>query len=83
MTGQEVKVLKHKGRFRFDKKKNFLMVTVEEHWHRLLRDVVDTPCLETLKVRLYRLSELPDPVEVIPAYCSGDELLKALSNQTV
>lgn len=56
------------------------MVSVEKHWHRLLRDVVGAPCLETLKVRLYRLSEQPDLVEVISAYCSGDGLLKPLSS---
>lgn len=53
---------------------------MEKHLHRLLRDVVDTSCLETLKVRLYRLSKQPDLVEVTSAYCHGDELSKALSN---
>lgn len=47
MTGEEVMILKSKGRFRFDIKNNFFMVSVEKHWHRLLRDVVDAPCLET------------------------------------
>jgi len=35
-----------------DIKKNFFTVDVVRHWHRLPREVVDAPSLETLKVRL-------------------------------
>ena len=80
VAGQEIMISKNKGRFRLNIRNNFLMERVEKHWHRLLRDVVDAPCQETLKVRLYRLSEQTDLVEVIPSYCSGDGLLKALSS---
>jgi len=39
------------GRFRLDIRKKFFMVSVVEHWHRLLSEVVDAPSLETFKVR--------------------------------
>jgi len=40
------------GRFRLDIRKKSSAVRVRRHWHRLPRDVVDAPSLETLKVRL-------------------------------
>jgi len=40
------------GRFRLDIKKKFFTVSVVKHWHRLPREVVDAPSLETFKVRL-------------------------------
>jgi len=50
------------GRFRLDKRKKcffFTTVRVVRHWHRLVRDVVDAPPLERLKVMLDRpLSDL-------------------------
>ena len=33
-------------------RKKAFIVRVVRHWHRLLRDVVDAPFLETLKARL-------------------------------
>ena len=43
------------GSFGLDiRKKFFFSVMVLRHWHRLLRDVVDAPSLETFKVRLER-----------------------------
>ena len=33
-------------------RKTFFIVSVVRHWHRLPREVVDAPSLETLKVRL-------------------------------
>jgi len=43
---------------------------VAKQWHRLPRDVVDAPSLETFKNRLDGGSEQPDPVEDVPACCS-------------
>jgi len=42
------------GRFRLDIRKKFLTVRVVKRWHRLPREVVDAPSLETLKARLDR-----------------------------
>ncbi|KFW61538.1 hypothetical protein AS28_02149, partial [Pygoscelis adeliae] len=40
------------GRFRLDIRKKFFTVRVLKHWHRLPREVVDAPSLETFKARL-------------------------------
>ena len=40
------------GRFRLDVRKKFFVMKVVKPWHRLPVEVVDTPSLETLKVRL-------------------------------
>jgi len=47
------------GRLRLDIRQKFFTMQVVKHWHRLPREVVDAPCLETSKVRLdWALSNL-------------------------
>jgi len=40
------------GIFRLDIRKKLFTMRVMKHWHRLPRDVIDAPSLETFKVRL-------------------------------
>jgi len=42
------------GRFRLDIRKKFLAMRVVKRWHRLPREVVDAPSLETFQFRLDR-----------------------------
>jgi len=39
------------GRFRLDIRKKLFTISVVRHWHRLPREVVVAPCLETAEVR--------------------------------
>ena len=43
------------GRFRLEIRKNSFTVRLMRHWHRLPREVVEDPFLETFKVRLDRV----------------------------
>jgi len=40
------------GRFRLDRRLKFFVMRVVKHWHRLPREAVDAPSLETFKARL-------------------------------
>ena len=40
------------GRFKQDIRKMFLTIRAVRHWHRLLREVVDAPFLETLPTQI-------------------------------
>jgi len=42
------------GRFRLDVRRNLFTMRMVKHCHRLPREVVDAPSLETFKVRLDR-----------------------------
>ncbi|KFV80931.1 hypothetical protein N308_12053, partial [Struthio camelus australis] len=39
-------------KFHLNLRKNFFTVRVREHWHRLPREVVESPSLEIFKTRL-------------------------------
>lgn len=54
-TSLEETILKLKDSpFRFDIKIKFFTIRVIKHWQKLPREMVDTPFLETLEVRLDR-----------------------------
>jgi len=50
IRGNSIKL--KEGRLRLDIRKTFFTMRVVKHWERLLREVVDAPSLETLKIRL-------------------------------
>ncbi|KAK4824190.1 hypothetical protein QYF61_012006 [Mycteria americana] len=58
------------GRFRLDMRKKFFMMSVVKPWHRLPREVVDAPCLETFKTGMVRC----DTAVGTPDYISPEVL---------
>ena len=50
--GKWFRAIREEGWFRLDVRKKFFTVRAMSHWHRLTREVVDAPSLETLRVRL-------------------------------
>lgn len=54
-------------KWRFRGSRSFLQKKMLRHWNRLPRQVLDTPPLETLKVRL--CSEQPDLIIGVPDHC--------------
>ena len=55
--------------FRLDIRKKISMTRVVKRWHRLPREAVETPFLETFKSRLD--AALSNLVEDVPAHCRG------------
>ena len=55
-------------RFRADKMMKLFTIRVVRHWHRLSREVVDAPSLQTLQVRLDGALSTDGAVGV-PAHC--------------
>jgi len=51
VIGQGVIVL-NESEFRLDIRKKFFMMRVVRHWHRLPKEVLDAPSLETFKAKL-------------------------------
>jgi len=60
------------GRFRLDISKKFFTMRVARHWHRLPREVVDAPSLETFKARLD--GALSDLIELKMSLLTAGEL---------
>ena len=50
--GNDFKLKELRGRFRLDTRKKVFTIHVLRHWHRLPREAVGAPSLETPKVRL-------------------------------
>ena len=69
------------GRFRLGIRK-FFTVSVVRHWHRLPREAVDAPSLETLKARLKGLWA-HDLAVGVPVHCRGVELHGYLPTQKI
>jgi len=59
------------GRFKLDIWRRFFTMRVVKHWNKFAREMSAAPSLETIKARLDGDSEQPDPVEDVPARCSG------------